>query len=55
VGKFEETGEEVFAVHFKAESRYALLRLVLTFQCKGKKSVGIKLIGTQNVQITLVR
>jgi hypothetical protein len=54
-GKFEGTGEEVVTAHFKAESRYTLLRLALTFQCKGKKSEGINLIGTQNVQITLMR
>ena len=52
-GKFEGTGE-VVAAHFKAESQYTLLRLVLKFQCKGKKSEGINLIGTQNVQITLM-
>jgi hypothetical protein len=45
-GKFEGTGEE---------SRYTLLRLVLTFQYRGEKSEGINLIGTQNVQITLMR
>ena len=53
-GKFEGSGEEVVAAQFKAESRYTLLRLELTFRCKGKKSEGINLIGTQNVQITLM-
>jgi len=54
-GKFEGTGEEVVVAHFKAKSQYTLLLLVLTFQCKGKKSEVISLIGTQNVQITLMR
>jgi hypothetical protein len=53
-GKFERTGEDVVAAYFKAESRYTLLRLVLTFQCKVRKCEGINLIGTQNVQITLM-
>lgn len=43
-GKFEGTGEEVVAAYFKAESRYALLRLVVTFRCKVRKSEGINLI-----------
>jgi len=54
-GKFEGTGEEVVSAYFKAEFRCTLLRLVLTFQFKGNKSEGINLIGTQNVQITLMR
>lgn len=40
-GKFEGTEEEVDVAHFKAESRYTLLQLLLTFQCKVKKSEGI--------------
>jgi hypothetical protein len=43
-GKFEETGEEVVADHFKAESRYMLLRLVVTLRCTVRKSEGINLI-----------
>jgi hypothetical protein len=36
--KSEGTEEEVIAARFKAESRYKLLRLVLTFQRKIKRS-----------------
>jgi hypothetical protein len=39
-GEFEGTGEVVVA-YFKAEFRYAPLRLVPIFQCKIRKSEGI--------------